>query len=219
MQYQIIRTNRRSVALIIDRRGNLVVRAPKFAAQSEIERFIKLKQRWIEKHQLAFKNREDRKKIYIDGEKFYFLGKDYILRLVDSPSPRLIFKQGEFVLSKFQQHKASKLFEDWYRQQAKVLIGQRANFWQSKMGVVYKKLSITGANTRWGSCSGKGSINFSWRLVLASLDVVDYVVVHELAHLEHHNHSGKFWFLVGQYAPNYKQAKKWLNLNGNLLIL
>lgn len=205
---------------MIGRQGNLVVRAPKRAEIMQIERFIQDKHKWIEKHQARVLGRARlQKKQYIDGERFLFLGQERVLRLVDGFGLKLVFDTGEFLLPRFSRHKAKSLFENWYRGQAKYLLPRRAAFFAQKMGVAYKKISITGANTRWGSCSGRGTINFSWRLIMAPLEIIDYVVVHELAHLQHHNHSKKFWLLVGEYAPSWRQAKKWLNSQGGLLVL
>ena len=219
MNYNLIRSNRRSVALVVDRQGILVVRAPKFAALGEIERFVAQKRGWIEKHQRAAAEFNRRKKQYIEGEKFLFLGQEYPLRIVDGHQRRLVFNQREFLLSAPQAGAGKELFVRWYRRQAGDLFPKRAEFWQQKMGVNYKKLTVTGANTRWGSCSGRGTINFSWRLMAMPPEVIDYVVIHELAHLAHHNHSPKFWDLVGRFCPDFKLSKKWLNSRGKNPIL
>jgi predicted metal-dependent hydrolase len=89
----------------------------------------------------------------------------------------------------------------------------------SQYGFQYKKIGITSAQTRWGSCSANGSLNFSWRLILAPMEAVDYVVVHELVHTVHHNHSRRFWQKVGKIMPDYKERRKWLRKNGQRLIL
>ena len=80
-------------------------------------------------------------------------------------------------------------------------------------------MKITDARTRWGSCSTRGSLNFSWRLVMAPPAVIDYVILHELAHLKIHNHSSNFWSRVAQLVPDYREHKKWLEQNGHLLAI
>lgn len=205
--------------MVVDRQGILVVRAPKFAALGEIERFIAQKRRWIKKHQQAAAEFNRRRKQYIEGERFLFLGQEYPLRIVDEHHRRLVFNQQEFLLPAPQAAQAKELFADWYRRQAEFLLPKRAEFWRQKMGVIYKKLTVTGARSRWGSCSGRGTINFSWRLMTMPPEVIDYVVIHELAHLAHHNHSPKFWALVGQFCPDFKASKKALNGNGKNPIL
>ena len=97
------------------------------------------------------------------------------------------------------------------------LIPQRVTFYSDITGIDCKKVKITSAKKRWGSCSSRGNLNFSWRLVLAPLPVIDYVVVHELAHIIHRNHSKRFWALVKKLYPNYKTCRKWLRSEGHLL--
>ncbi|MFA5839825.1 MAG: SprT family zinc-dependent metalloprotease [Candidatus Margulisiibacteriota bacterium] len=103
-----------------------------------------------------------------------------------------------------------------YKQRALAVISDRSQYFAEIMGVNYKRLSITSAQQRWGSCTQQGHVNFSWRLVLQPLSIIDYVVVHELAHLRHLNHSKKFWELVSTILPDYKQRRAWLKQNGGL---
>lgn len=219
MDYQLIRSNRRTVALVIDRQGNLIVRSPRRAEISEIEKFIQLKIRWIEKHRQRALLRLSKQKQYVEGESFLFLGQGHPLRIVDGSRRRLVFDQGQFLLSRPQVGRAKQLFADWYRGQAKYLLPRRVVFWRQKMAVDYRGLTITGAQSRWGSCSATGTISLSWRLMAAPLAVVDYVVIHELAHLRHHNHSQRFWQVVGQFCPDYRAAKSWLKDEGHSIIL
>ena len=104
-----------------------------------------------------------------------------------------------------------------YKQKAKEIIAERLHKYEQIMGLYSTKFGITSANTRWGSCSGKNSINFTWKLVMADIDVIDYVVVHEIAHIKEKNHGKKFWSLVGKYYPNYKSARVYLrNLSARI---
>lgn len=103
------------------------------------------------------------------------------------------------------------------KQRASAIIPQRVELYSQQTGIKYNKIRISNARRRWGSCSAKGNLNFSWRLALAPLEVIDYVVVHELAHIIHKNHSKKFWKLVAAIYPNYKLCRKWLRDKGRLL--
>jgi len=96
------------------------------------------------------------------------------------------------------------------RKQAKQLIPQRVEHYAKLYNINYNKIKITSAKKRWGSCSARGNLNFSWRLVLTPPEIIDYVVIHELCHVVHHNHSKRFWALVAQICPNYKACRKWL---------
>jgi len=100
--------------------------------------------------------------------------------------------------------------EAWYRMQAKKFMKGRADRLSADMGLGYRRLTIRAQKTRWGSCSPKGNLNFNWKLMMAPEPVIDYVVVHELAHLREMNHTRKFWELVGRYCPQWRQHRKWL---------
>lgn len=110
-----------------------------------------------------------------------------------------------------------KALEDRYRKAAKEYIPKRVAFYQSFVEKSYERITIRDQKTRWGSCSSKGTLSFNWRLMLAPPAVLDYVVVHELCHLMHMNHSKAFWNAVEEIMPNYKIHRKWLKENGNKL--
>ena len=102
------------------------------------------------------------------------------------------------------------VLEWWYRQQAEKLIKERADELCPRLGVAYNRLTVRGAKTRWGSCSQKGNLNFNWKLMMAPEPVIDYVIIHELAHLKEMNHSKNFWKLVAEYCPKWRNHRKWL---------
>jgi predicted metal-dependent hydrolase len=112
-----------------------------------------------------------------------------------------------------------KLFTTWYKQQARWVIRERVEWFAARYKFIYSQVRISSARTRWGSCSSRGSLSFTWRLVMAPLEVVDYVVAHELAHLRIRNHSPAFWKEVEAILPDYKARQKWLKTNGRLLTL
>ena len=112
-------------------------------------------------------------------------------------------------------HKAA--LEKRYRKAAKIYIPQRVEYYSKQMGGSYQTVSIREQKTRWGSCSSNHTLSFNWRLMLAPPQVLDYVIVHELCHLTHMNHSKEFWDLVEKIMPDYKEKKQWLKENGHLL--
>jgi predicted metal-dependent hydrolase len=114
---------------------------------------------------------------------------------------------------------AGAKLKHWYQVQAAAIFNDRMKLWRGRTGIVITAAGLSDARKRWGSCSGKGSININWRLVMAPADVIDYVIVHELAHIEHHDHSKAFWASVGEIMPGYKEKKKWLKENSALLRL
>ena len=147
-----------------------------------------------------------------------YLGNEYPLEIVKGLRTSLLL-EGSFKLAESAQGEAAVEFECWYRNQARQILTERVNAYASQHNLQYKGIKITSARTRWGSCSPTGSLNFSWRLVLAPMDVVDYVVVHELAHTVFHNHSKRFWKKVEQILPDYKERRKWLRKYGLQLTL
>lgn len=126
---------------------------------------------------------------------------------------------GNFQLARIALDKAPIVFERWYREQAHKVISERVQWYAAKHGYSWKQIKITSARRRWGSCSAGGRLSFAWRLVMAPMPVIDYVLVHELVHLQVKNHSKKFWGRVGVIMPDYKQKIEWLEKNGHLLNL
>lgn len=157
-------------------------------------------------------------KTFSEGDLYYFLGDQYSLTLVDRSRPPLKLEKN-FQLSKKRLPQAKKVFTDWYKKQARVVLEERVAHFSGLHNFQPKSIKITSAQKRWGSCTSKGNLNFSWRLVLAPMEVVDYVVVHELAHLNQPNHSKKFWDLVLKILPDYKKQRKWLRDHDHQLVL
>jgi hypothetical protein len=216
----IIRTKRKSIALIIEQDGRLVVRAPMRVSDADIKHLVKQKEGWIREKQKQVKDKSTQStpKVYMDGEEFLYLGKSYKLKIVTDLNPALVLSR-KFYLSLRALPKAESVFTKWYRDQARAVISERVKLYAARHGFKYRKIRITSARTRWGSCSSMGNLNFTWRLVMAPPEVIDYVVVHELAHLQVNNHSKEFWNQVGCIMPDYKKRLRWLKENGQKLTL
>ena len=216
---QLIRSKRKTLALIVKADGSLIVRAPLRASQKSIREFVENNAKWIEKKRaevLTFLR--PLPKQYIPGELLLYLGEAYPLEIVKRQEKALLLDE-KFKLAEAAQGNAKAAFEHWYREQAKQVLSERVQLYADQYGLQYKKIGITSARTRWGSCGTNGSLNFSWRLILAPLTVIDYVVVHELAHTLHHNHSQRFWKRVEKIMPDYKERRKWLRKDGQQLML
>jgi len=149
---------------------------------------------------------------------FPFLGSSFNLKLVGPQRPFLQF-DGGFTLSHTAQMKGKQIFTNWYKERAYEIISERVQAYAQRYGFAPRQVKITSAKTRWGSCSPNDGLNFTWRLVMAPLEVIDYVVIHELVHLRIRNHSSKFWKEVGLIDPDYKNKRKWLRENGEKLNL
>ena len=219
---RLVRSRRKTVAIIVERSGAVVVRAPLRTPKARIEEIVAQKEKWIVRKQAQAQQQQAQQQThrYEDGEQFYYLGKAYPLKLVDRQRRPLALEGDQFTMNRSRQAQAEQIFTAWYRQQAHIILPIRVAQYAGTSGLgTPVRLRITSARTRWGSCGSKGSINFSWRLVMAPLPVIDYVVVHELAHLKELNHSKAFWALVKGVLPDYKGRHRWMKNNGHLFTL
>lgn len=214
---KIIRSKRRTVALEITPDADLVVRAPIKADLTYINALITKKIHWItSKQKLVRENYAKIKpKEFVNGESFLYLGKSYSLKVTDEY--KNIVLDDYLYLPRRMQTKAKEHLIDWYKTEALKKVTQRVNWYSNLTGLKYKSIKITDAQKRWGSCSGKGGLCFSWRLIMSPLSVLDYVVVHELAHIAEKNHSSSFWSKVKIIMPYYEKEYRWLRENGNML--
>ena len=188
---------------------------PKFL----IEKFVKEHQNWITKRLSRISTQQVEKKTFTQGEYYLFLGKKFMLNLVPEQTFPLLLDDFEFTLLEKKQANAAKVFENWYKLQAQIKFTSRLNFWATQQHIKYKYMKVTSAQKRWGSCSRDGRICLTWRLIMAPLEVIDYVIVHELTHILVPNHSAKFWGKVDEIYPTFKLQRKWLRENGYSLHL
>ncbi len=216
---QLIRTQRRTVALQITPEARLIVRAPEKLPLPLIHQVVQEKMPWILKRQRLALEASKRLLVrkYETGERFLYLGEGYPLGIVASADYPLVFNQTEFLLRAEYVSHGPRIFARWYQKKLYGMIGGRVRHYANAAGLEYAKISVTHAVKQWGSCGSKGTLNFSWRLMMAPLSVIDYVVVHELAHLEIRNHSRRFWRKVGALLPDYPIARKWLHENQSSL--
>lgn len=170
MEYKIIRSKRKTLALEVTLKGEILVRSPYFVTEKTIAEFVSSHEGWILK---TLKKQEKRRE--------------------HNPEPTA----EEIKLLKAK---------------AKEILPERVAFWSQKTGLKCTKITITSAKTRYGSCSGKNSISFSYLLMRHSTEIIDYVVLHELAHTKHHNHGKKFWSLIEKYMPDYKVRRDLLKM-------
>ena len=216
---RIIRSKRRTTALVVERDGSITVRAPLRISAAALHDFVEKHVKWIEKKQAEMSsNIPEPMKQYLPGETFLYLGREYPLEIVQGQHKKLVL-DGHFKLAESARENAELIFQNWYRKQAPQIITERVKYFADQYQFHYAKIRITSARTRWGSCSAKGTLSFSWRLILTPMETVDYVVVHELAHTIHHNHSKRFWSLVEKIMPDYKEQRKRLRQYGEQALM
>ena len=225
INYRIIISNRKTISLIIDPEKGLLVRAPERVTYRQIEQIVREKSNWIIRKQEEIKRiRSEVEKEFVAGEKLPFQGEIYEIEVMESgeiKSVTVSLEDGIFLIKVPHDLKGDNRKEEikrrlveWYKKEARSKYEERVEHYRKKLGVSYNKIFIRDQKTRWGSCSSKGNLNFNWRLIMAPLSIMDYIVVHELVHLIHPNHSRDFWKLVESVIPDYKEKKQWLRVNG-----
>jgi len=206
IDYTLTRTNRKTIALYVKPEG-IEVRAPLRMSKSEIDRFVEQKRTWAEK-KLAELAEKDKQKAAFEvsyGSRLSYRGREWIVGGV--PGRKVFFDNAFCVPVQLAPEQVKCACVQIYRLLARRDLTAKTQEYAEKMCVEPLGIKINGAKTRWGSCSAKKSLNFSWRLMMADDDVIDYVVVHELAHIKEMNHSPKFWAIVEGILPDYKQRQ------------
>ncbi len=217
IEIQIIVSNRRSLALEITRRAEVLVRAPHGISESSIHEFVRKKIAWIRKKILLMQQHRVRyQQQLVDGSRLLFLGKEYPLSIQEGQIRPLFFLNG-FFLPAVQKHRAKHIIIDWYRFEAAKYITKRVRVLSERHKLHSGRIRITSAMTRWGSCAHNGNLNFSWRIMMAPSWIVEYVIAHELAHLTVKNHSKLFWQRLDVLYPEHKKAHQWLKDHGSRL--
>ena len=214
---KIIRSRRRTIALEITPSATLIVRAPFRVPPEYIEELIRQKRSWIVQKLDEIKQRprlSDHE--YAEGEIFLFLGREYPLHIVQD-SNMTIQRSDKLCVSCKLLPDIKNHIKRWYREEAHKEIQARCMWFSMKTGHVPTTIRISDARQRWGSCTHKGGLNFSWRLIQAPPDIVDYVVVHELVHISQPDHSRKFWNKVREILPDYERRRMWLREHERLL--
>jgi predicted metal-dependent hydrolase len=186
MNYQVrIHPRAKKLTLRLDKSGEPIVTVPRTTPKILVKKFIQDQQSWIlEKQNLLRKKRQQ----FVSKNSVTIFGK--------------------------QRHKPDKNLDTFLKNTAKHYLIPRANRLAKEMGVGFNKITLRQQQTRWGSCSSKGNLSFNWRLVHFEPAIIDYVIIHELAHLKHPNHSADFWQLVKKHDPEYQLHRGWLKRHG-----
>ena len=211
ISYLLERRPRRTVGLKITENG-LVVHAPKRIFEFQLNQILQEKSNWILNKLQAREANQVEKIQWIDGEHLLYLGNDIQLNIMQNSSNKaLIFDQNTLIIAALQPNNHAALARkvmQWYKKQAALDFSRRLEILAAKLGVVTPPLTLSNAQSRWGSCNSRGEVRLNWRLLQAPPHIINYVICHELAHLKQMNHSAKFWAVVEQLFPNYKAAEK-----------
>jgi predicted metal-dependent hydrolase len=217
----VLRSRRKTADVVIERDGRVLVRAPEKLTPSEVEGIVESKRYWIHRNLAEWRDLNATRVVreYRNGEGFLYLGRSYRLLLVADQDDPLILKGGRFCLRRDLIDRGSldaarAAFFDYYVARGMERIPQRVAYYAPKVGVVPRRVSVREVGTRWASCSRSGTLGFHWKCMMAPSTIVDYIVVHELCHLHHPDHTDAFWNEVDKVMPDYRERKEWLRKNG-----
>jgi predicted metal-dependent hydrolase len=229
LEFTIFRSSRKSIGICVNSENVVKVTAPKWVSEGKIKGVVFEKAPWILKKlaQIKIPKEENIKYNFTDGEVFKYLGDEYILELDYNSQEKLyeVFLKGNKITlqvpralqMEHQEVIAREKITMFFKNSAERILKERIAFYSSLMKVSPQRIVIKQQKTRWGSCSSKGNVNINWKIIMAPLSVIDYLVVHELAHLKFMNHSKMFWDFVEATLPDFKARRKWLKLNQNKL--
>lgn len=218
LDYRIVYSQRKTIGLTVERDRSIVVRAPVDASDEAIRQAVEAKKLWLYKkinHSQKYPPKPVRKE-FVTGETLMYLGRYYRLEVTDDDHPGVRF-QNRFYISRRQQAVAGRMLCAWYMARAEEKLTPRIRHFAAAMGVAYERIMISDLRVRWASCTPKNNLNFNWRIVKAPVFVIDYLIVHELAHLLEPNHTALFWNTVAVQLPRYALAKEWLREHGATL--
>lgn len=207
---------RKSMSIVIERDGTLLLLAPAAASDQQLVKFVREKRMWIYRKLSArdLMARPTNRKEFVTGEGFSYLGRAYRLHLVERQDRPLKLWHGRFLLERSAQPSARDHFIGWYCDHGKIWLKDRVGYWANRMAMQPGPLHVRDLGTRWGSCGRSNRLNFNWALMTLPRHAIDYVIVHELAHIEAPAHDGKFWRVVERTMPDYQSHKTWLAENG-----
>lgn len=217
---EIIRSSKRKTTAIKIQKGKVFVLAPDYLTMPAIESLVAKKNCWI-KEKLALQNAilAIKPKEFVSGEAFSYLGRNHPLKIESGLYPSIQLHQDELVVSVRDKTtdnvKAIKqLLINWYKNQAESELKGKTESYSRIIGVNPSSVTIKSFKSRWGSCSITGGIQYNWKIIIAPERIVNYVVIHELCHILHHNHSPAFWKAVEKHCHDYRECGAWLKING-----
>lgn len=224
VSYEIVRSRRRTADIVVERDGNIIVRAPDWADDEKIDGLVAAKKYWIFKTLAEWRDLNAARVLreYKNGEGFLYLGRAYRLLLVSHQEKAVVLRDGRFRLRRDLVDEggiaaAKAAFRDFYIERGRERFRQRVDYYVPKVGVAATTVDVRELGNRWASCSPTGRLAFHWKCLMAPLTIIDYVVVHELCHIRHRDYTDVFWNEVDKVLPDYGERKEWLRRNGAAL--
>lgn len=222
IEYQLLPgADRQTTDIVIERNGLITVRPPKRMTPEQVDETVLSKRMWIYRNLAEWRdlNASHVTREWVSGESFLYLGSHYRLQLVSEQDEPLKLKDGRFCLLRSVveaggRKAAHQAFEDFYIDKGLPRIKKRAAYFAAKVGVAMNSVQIKELGYRWASCLKNGDLQFHWKCLMAPLTIIDYIIVHELCHMHHRDHSNAFWNEVDKVLPDYRERKDWLRVRG-----
>ena len=218
-EYQVKRSRRKSIGLYV-KEGIVEVRAPHYVSNTDIDSWVIEKADWVIERINEQVIQEQEKPDISHGGNFLFLGEQREIEFIQG-KPAIFEKEDKIIIARYAKTNTNKLLENWLKQEAQFYLQDRVQELAETMnesgninGIQFRK-----TRSKWGHCTSRGILQFNWLIIMAPPEVIDYLIIHELSHLKHMNHSKRFWLHVADYCPKHKAHKLWLNNNGHKLWL
>ena len=220
ISFELIYKKRTTIGIYIDLYGNVEVQAPKGTSEESVLQLLEGKWDLIQQRTKEMKDRTvgHMEKVYDHGESFLYLGNTYPILIsqdTDIKKDHVVLEENKLHVYVIQQEdeRIKQALKRFYYRQCKALVEKRVQFYQSNFRVKPRSIRISDSKSTWGTCDSMRQLTFNWKLAMAPLKVIDYVVVHEMCHMVHMNHDRSFWRLVGKIIPDYEQRENWLALS------
>jgi hypothetical protein len=207
---------RKTISIFIERDGSVRVLAPVQATDAIIENAVRAKEYQIFTKLAKWKELNQGKvnRVFVNGQSFLYFGRNYRLAIVENQDVPLKMTGGYFHLDKKYLNQADKVFKDFYREKTKLKIRERLKLIGEKFQTQPSSVKVLELQNRWASWTPKNGLNFNWKCAMAPVAVIDYIIAHEMAHLQYPNHSAEFWNELDKKMPNYREYGNWLKQNG-----
>lgn len=227
IEYQLLPgAERQTTDIVIERSGVITVRPPLRMTPEQVDETVLSKRMWIYRNLADWRDLNATRvtREWVSGESFLYLGSSYRLQLVQDQDEPLKLKDGRFCLLRSiveagGNEAAHQVFEAFYKDKGLPRLKKRVAYFAAKVGVPAGTIQIKELGYRWASCLKNGDLHFNWKCLMAPLTIIDYIVVHELCHLRHRDHSDAFWNEVDKVLPDYRGRKEWLRMRGAELAL
>ena len=222
---QIERTKRKKTISLQIKDNKLIIRAPKIVSRKSLDELIQRKQKWIKQRAIMnFEEQNLRNRDFVDNDKFFFRGNAYKLFVISGQENEVKIVEGHLIVTlmgdePIVRKSIKKLLEEWYLREAFKVLKIRTNELAKKMKVEPRGMKVKNYISKWGSCTIDHKISYNWRIIMAPVDIIDYLIVHELSHIFEPNHSKNFWQHVENYCEDFQIKRKWLRENGHKLVL